>query len=190
MEVKSNTIILLFIFIAYTLTLSNAAATPFTAMDMHNMQRVSSSILSQDGKYLIYTVRKWYNETNTVSNHLMYTDIHTLESNNITLPVQSQSDSNPFQSTAFPHLLFFLRNGQIWYIPVPTLSTDITTETQLTSYPIDINEFKLKRNTIVFNADVYFNCTDMQCSADMIAQSAKQTYQVYDQLFMFHWDHC
>ena len=189
MEVKSNTIILLFIFIAYTLALSNAAITPFTAMDMHNMLRVSSSIQSQDGKYLIYTVRKWYNETNTVSNHLMYTNIHTLESKNITLPVQSQSDSNPFQSTAFPHLLFFLRGGQIWYIPFPTMDTDISTETQLTSYPLDINEFKLKRNTIVFNADVYFNCTDMQCSADMIAQSAKQTYQVYDQLFMFHWDH-
>ena len=185
METKGNTILLV---LAVCLLAFSNEANPFTAMDMHNMLRVSSSIVSQDGKYLIYTVRKWYNETNTVSNHLMYTDIHSLESKNITLPIPSQSDSNPFFSNVFPHLLFFLRNGQIWYTSFPTLDTDVSKETQLTSYPIDVNEFKVKRNTIVFNADVYFSCTNMQCSADMIAQSAAQTYQVYDQLFMFHWD--
>lgn len=163
------------------------SSSQFTATDLHQMIRTSSLTLSPDGKYLVFSSRKWNKETGKVSTNLQYTDLTgTLKNIDITKPVEGQTDSNPYFSLAFPDKLFFLRGGQIHTIDFPP--TESSEEKQLTSYAISVKNFKIVKNTMIFSSDVYFDCEDLRCSHEKIANETKATYQTYDSLFMFYWD--
>ena len=62
-------------------------------------------------------------------------------------------------------------------------------KTILFYYPIYINDFKIKKNVIIFSAEVYFSCgNDLACSAELIKEEEETDYRVYNSLFAFHWD--
>ena len=152
---------------------------------------MSSPVLSPDGKYVIYTVRKWTQETQKSYTNLQITEISSKKRGYITPAVLGQSDSNPIFSSAFPNYLFFQRKGQILYIPFPPeeITMDVTEDKSqvLASYNISITEYKLKKDAFVFSADVYFDCDTIQCTADKIKQETTE-YQTYTNLLAFHWD--
>ena len=88
-----------------------------------------------------------------------------------------------------PDYVFFSREGQIRYIKFPPVDSEKDYSIELTKYPIEINDFKIKHNAIVFSADVYFSCqNNLECSAKLIKKEESMDYQVYDSLFAFHWD--
>ena len=176
-------LLLLFVF---AISLSTQQSTPFTATDMHLMYRVSSTTISPDHKYIVFSSKKWNNITGVSSANLMYTDISTQTTYNLTSFVEGRSDSSPQFSTLFPNYVLFMRNSAVFYKAFPP--TESSQEIQLTSYPISLNDYKVKADSLVFSANVYFNCTTLQCSADQIAVQKTETYQTYDRLFMFHWD--
>ena len=164
---------------------------PLTPLEVQEFDRMSSPILSPDGKYVIYTVRKWTESTQKSYTNLQLTEISTKKRGYITPAVLDQSDSNPSFSAAFPNYLFFQRKGKILYIPFPPseINMDITEDKSkvLAEYDISISEYKLKKDAFVFSADIYFDCNTIKCSADKISKETKD-YQTYTNLHMFHWD--
>ena len=122
------------------------------------MSRISSPILSPNGLYVIYEVRKWNSESNKSYTNLQYSSIEKKEIKDLTPKTEGIIDSSPYFSSLFPDYLFFSRDGQIRYIKFPPIDSEKDASIQLTKYPIDINDFKIKYNAILFSADVYFSC--------------------------------
>ena len=177
--------IILFIFISLSLSQKDI----FNAQKLQEMSRISSPILSPNGLYVIYEVRKWNSESNKSYTNLQYSSIEKKEIKDLTPKTEGIIDSSPYFSSLFPDYLFFSRDGQIRYIKFPPIDSEKDTSIQLTKYPIDINDFKIKYNAILFSADVYFSCgNNLNCSSKLIENEEKMDYQVYDSLFAFHWD--
>ncbi|MCQ2820589.1 MAG: S9 family peptidase [archaeon] len=153
----------------------------FTATDLHTMKRLTSSILSVDGKYVIYTESQWTKESGKTVSTMKYKEVNGKESFTI-----GESIGSPVVSSFAPNHLFFSKGGQIHYINFPPKEGDESV--QLTNYPISINTYKIGYDSIVFTADVFFNCTDFECTAALNEIVSKQDYKVYDSLFAFHWD--
>ena len=178
------TIINLFILIS-------SASEPLTPLEVQQFDRMSTPVLSPDGKYVIYTIGKWTQSTQKSYTNLQFTEISTKKRGFITPAVLDQADSSPSFSAAFPDYLFFQRKGKILYIKFPPdeISMDITEDKSkvLAEFDISITEYKLKNNAFVFSADVYFDCKTIECSAKKIKQETSD-YQVYTSLHMFHWD--
>ena len=164
---------------------------PLTPKEVQEFDRMSSPVLSPDGKYVVYTIRKWTESTSKSYTNLQLTEISSKKRGFITPAVLDQSDSNPIFSSEFPDYLFFQRKGKIRYIKFPpeTISMDVTEDKseELASYNISISEYKLKKDAFVFSADVYFDCDTIDCSAEKIKQETSE-YQTYTNLHMFHWD--
>ena len=181
-----NNIILLFLFATVL-----SQHEPLTPKEVQEFDRMSSPVLSPDGKYVIYTVRKWTQSTQKSYTNLQFTEISSKKRGYITPAVLGQSDSNPIFSSAFPNYLFFQRKGQILYIPFPPeeITIDVKEDKSeiLASYNISIAEYKLKKDAFVFSADVYFDCDTIECTAEKIKNETSE-YQTYTNLLAFHWD--
>ena len=181
-----NNIILLFLFATVI-----SQHEPLTPKEVQEFDRMSSPVLSPDGKYVIYTVRKWTQSTQKSYTNLQFTEISSKKRGYITPAVLGQSDSNPIFSSAFPNYLFFQRKGQILYIPFPPeeITIDVKEDKSevLASYNISITEYKLKKDAFVFSADVYFDCDTIECTAEKIKNETSE-YQTYTNLLAFHWD--
>ena len=166
-----------------------------TPTELLSMLKISDFTLSPDGKYLIISVKKWNPETGKSYTHLQYKNLQTNETKILTPNIEGQSDLSPQFSSSFNNILFFQRTSgeiksSIYYISFPP-DEEITNEDKsirLTNYSLPVNDYKIKAKTIIFSTEVYFNCNTMKCSADLIEKEEKQDYQVYNQLFMFHWD--
>ena len=168
------------------------SAEPMTGKILQSFNRLSSPTSSLKGDFLIYSQKKWNSETGKTSTNLMYTEVSTKTTFELTKPVEGQADTSPYVSVAFPNYVFFTRSSSevstsIYYIEFPPKET--SEPKRLTSYEVAINDFKIKSNSIVFSADVYFSCDDFKCSAEKIKVEKAATSQVYDSLLMFHWDH-
>ena len=164
--------------------------TIFDAKILQGMNRISSPVLSPDGLYVIYEVRKWNSETDKSYTNLQYSSLKTKEVKDLTPKIEGRSDFSPYFSSLFPDYVFFSRDGQIRYIKFPPIDSEKDYSIELTKYPIEINDFKIKHNAILFSADVYFSCqNNLECSAKLIQKEESMDYQVYDSLYAFHWDH-
>ena len=162
-----------------------------TPEELLAMPKVTDYLLSPDGKYLIYGVKKWNPSTGKSSTNFQYKNIQTLETKDLTPAIEGQTDSSPQFSNDFLNCLFFQRSNKdvqssIYYIPFPP---EGKIEVRLTEYILPVNDFKIKAKSIIFSTDFYFECETMECSKKLIDKESQQDYQVYTKLFMFHWDH-
>ena len=162
-----------------------------TPTELLAMPKVTDYLLSPDGNYVIYGVKKWNPETGKSSTNFQYKNLKTGEVKNLTEAIEGQTDSSPQFSSGFKNYLFFQRfnkdsEGSIFYIPFPPNGE---TEKKLTNYILPINDYKIRAKTIIFSTDVYFQCETMKCTKDLIDKESEQDYQVYTKLLMFHWDH-
>ena len=162
-----------------------------TPTELLSMLKISDFTLSPDGQYLIISIKKWNPETGKSYTHLQYKNLYTNETKILTPSIEGQSDLSPQFSSSFPNILFFQRSSKdikssIYYIQFPPEEEDKSQ--RLTNYTLPINDYKIKSKTIIFSSEVYFKCNTMKCSADLIEKEESQEYQVYNQLFMFHWD--
>ena len=190
------TINILFIF-CFLESIYSQGTEPLTPKDILSVEKLSGYILSPDGKYVIIGVKLWNPDTGKSYSHLQYKNIETGETKVLTPNIEGQSDASPQFSTSFPNFLFFQRSNSaikssIYYIQFPP-NENLKNENEdlskkLTDYELPIFDYKIKSKTIAFSTDVYFNCKNMKCSADLIEKESNQDYQVYTKLMMFHWD--
>jgi dipeptidyl aminopeptidase/acylaminoacyl peptidase len=159
---------------------------PFDAHDLVMMDRVNDPQLSPDGTQVAFTVR----ETDYAANKGI-TSVWLLD--------LGQPDAKPWKLAvgSSPHWsadgksLYFLSakagSTQLWR--ADSSGTDIQ---QVSSYPLDINNFKLSPDNqhILMSMDVFTDCGDLACSkARLDARAAdKASGRLYTQLFIRHWD--
>ena len=187
---------LLFLF-CFLINVFSQNLEPITPTDLLSVDKLSGYILSPDGKYVIFGIKKWNKDTGKSYSHLQYKNIETGEVKILTPNVEGQSDTSPQFSSSFTNILFFQRSNSnikssIYYIQFPPAGNsedkNADSSKRLTNYELPIIDYKIKSKSIAFSTDVYFKCKNMKCSADLIEKESKQDYQVYNNLMMFHWD--
>jgi len=169
-------------------TASQAGERAFTYTDMLAANRLSDPRVSPDGTQVVYSVRATDMEANRGVSSLMIQPLNG-DGDARRLAISDQgantarwgSDGN----------LYFLSGksgtSQVW-------RADARGEnpTQVTDLPIDVNAYRLSPDAskIAVSLAVYPTCDDLACSVarGTEAASRKSTGQVYDRMFVRHWD--
>ena len=202
---KENNIfslLILFLCLFYINCITAEDKEPFTAEKMHLLNRLSSFVPSPNNQYVVFVNRLWDKESKKYCTNLQYIEAPDFYSNkeknsalplNVTIPELGLVDSDPIFSSEFPEYLFFLRTkdgvSNIYYIDFPP--TETSQPKQLSSYEINIANLKLLKNTLVFSAEVYFDCDDFACTKkrdDEVSARGPNSYSIYTKLMMRHWD--
>lgn len=157
------------------------ASAPFTADDLVSLHRVSDPQVSPDGRYVAYVMRETDLEANRGRTDLWLIDLDARDATPRQLTHDAASDTQPRWAPDGSALYFLsTRSGsaQIWRLALgggePLAVTDL---------PVDVGGFRIAPtgNHVVFSMAV-----------KSPVQAAKGTSlasgQVYDKLFMRHWD--
>ncbi|WP_426051393.1 prolyl oligopeptidase family serine peptidase [Brevundimonas sp. SL161] len=167
---------------------AQAAERAFTYTDMLNANRLSDPRVSPDGRHVVYNVRATDMEANRGVSSLM---IQNLDGESEPRRLAISDDGANTARWGSDGGLYFLsgRSGssQVW-------KTDSTgaTATQVTDLPLDVNAYRLSPDAskVVVSLAVYPTCDDLACSVARGTEAAarKSTGQVYDRMFVRHWD--
>ena len=167
---------------------AQAAERAFTYTDMLNANRLSDPRVSPDGRHVVYNVRATDMEANRGVSSLMIQNLNG-EGEPRRLAI-SDGGANTARWGSDGALYFLSgRSGtsQVW-------TTDSTgaTATQVTDLPLDVNAYRLSPDAskVVVSLAVYPTCDDLACSVARGTEAAarKSTGQVYDRMFVRHWD--
>ena len=167
---------------------AQAAERAFTYTDMLNANRLSDPRVSPDGRHVVYNVRATDMEANRGVSSLMIQDLNGGgEPRRLAI---SDGGANTARWGSDGALYFLSgRSGtsQVW-------KTDRTgaTATQVTDLPLDVNAYRLSPDAskVAVSLAVYPTCDDLACSVarGVEAGERKSTGQVYDRMFVRHWD--
>jgi len=165
-----------------------AAKHPIAFDDLIRMQRISEAQVSQDGKWVAYTVSTPDMEANR-SNSNIWT-VPTGGGAELQL-TQSGHDSSPVWSPDGKTLAFLSArdgNSQVYLLPM-----DGGEARELThlSTGADLVKWSPDGKTIAFTSSVYPDCKDDACNSARDAEKDKSKVKahVYEQLLYRHWTH-
>jgi dipeptidyl aminopeptidase/acylaminoacyl peptidase len=165
---------------------------PFTARDLHSMHRISEPQPSPKGDQVVFALRTTDFAENRGRTHLVRI---ALDGSGYTALTQGNSAESSPRWSADGKSLYFLstRSGssQVWRLaadPVPGGEP-----VQVTKLPLDVGSFRLSPDGrhLVLSLEVFVDCPSLACTAERLAKrSAKgqPSGQLYDQLFVRHWD--
>ena len=162
------------------------AKTPFTAADLVRLERVSDPHVSPNGHTVAYSVRETDWEANKGRTSIWLVDLKDKQPRRITSTGNESPRWSPDGNT-----LYFLssRSGssQVWSISM--LGGEAV---QVTSLPIDVSAFAVAPagERLVVALDVFPDCPKVACTKERLDArvAGKATGQLYDQLFVRHWD--
>ena len=167
---------------------AQTAERAFTYTDMLNANRLSDPRVSPDGRHVVYNVRATDMEANRGVSSLM---IQTLNGEGEPRRLAISDGGANTARWGSDGALYFLSgrsaSSQVW-------KTDPTgaTATQVTDLPLDVNAYRLSPDAskVVVSLAVYPTCDDLACSVARGTEAAarKSTGQVYDRMFVRHWD--
>jgi len=170
----------------------------FTADDLVRMARVSDPQVSPDGRRVAYSLRETDMEANRGRNDLWLLELDARAIADAAagaaaprrLTQHPASDSAPRWAPDGRGLYFLSSRGgrsQVWY-----LSLTGGEPQPVTDLPLDVGSFEVspRGDRLAVSMEVYPDCADLKCTVDRKAAQDKQkaTGQVYDQLFVRHWD--
>lgn len=161
---------------------------PFDARDLLAMDRISSISVSPDQKRVAFVRR-----TTDLAANKGRTDIWVLELASGELRQLTRDPAADFDPQWAPdgQSVVFLstRSGssQVWRAAV-----DGSGSVQVSELPVDVANLQLGPDgkTALVSADVFVDCEDLACTAKRLeaAESAADSGQRYDRLFVRHWD--
>jgi len=163
---------------------------PFTAEDLVRVKRVTDPQVSPDGHYAAFVLRETDMEANRGRTDVWLLDLTQKDSTPRRLTQNDANDSNP-RWAPDSRTIYFLstRSGQsqVW-----RLSLAGGEAARVTDYPLDVGTLKVSPagDRIAISMEVLPECADLRCTQDKLAARAKSkaTGQVYDRLFIRHWD--
>jgi len=169
--------------------LSSAESRGLNATDLATLARISEAALSPDGRQLVFTLR----ETDLAADRGR-TDLWLQDVDAASAPRRlTSNEENDGAADWAPDGkgIYFLssRSGspQVWY-----LATAGGEATQVTQLPIEVAGFRVspRGDRLVLALEVFPDCADLDCTRKRLEErkAAKQHGQVYDQLFVRHWD--
>ena len=173
------------------LSVASAIAAPrgFTAEDLVALDRVSSPVLSPDGKSVVFSLRVADVAANRATSALWIQPVDgSVPARRLT---GAASSAMAAQFSPDGRSLYFLspRSGsmQLWRLPLNGGEAQ-----QVTRYPLDVGGYQLSPDgkAIAFNLEVFNDCADLACTVNRLSDraEAKTTGVLYDKLFVRHWD--
>ena len=171
----------------------NKELIPFNVTHLHKLNRISGYVLTTDKSNVIYVNRQWNEEQGKFRTNLKYLTIETGKNGDLTSPSYDYSDMNPVISSLFPETIFFLRakEGRVHIYTIKFNPSTPTDPIKFSDYPLDISNMIITGNTIVFSAEMFYDCNDMSCSAKKfkdISDRGPNSYSIYTELMIRHWD--
>jgi acylaminoacyl-peptidase len=161
-----------------------------TVDDLVRLERVSDPHISPDGRYVAYQLRETDYEGNKGVNGLWLLDLKAKDALPRRLTAPGDNSTAPRWSPDGRSLYFLSgRSGsdQVWKLPVD--GGEAYPATQL---PLDVNAFVLSPDgrRIAVSLDVFPDCATLDCTRQRLDRSAaqKKSGQLYDRLFVRHWD--
>ena len=165
---------------------------PFTAHDLVTMERVSDPRLSPDGRFVAYQLRTTDLEANKAAHALWVLDLKTPGA----VPRQVSAPGGNATSPRWSpdgRALFFLSNragsSQVWRLPWRAGGGEAQAVTRL---PLDVNGFALAPDgrRLAVALDVFPDAATPEDTRKRLDEQEKRksTGQLYDQLFVRHWD--
>ena len=170
-------------------TLAGAAPHGLTAQDLVGLARISEPAISPDGRRVVYTLRETDLAADRGRNDLWMLE---LEGDGPARRLTSHEENDGAADwDADGSGVFFLssRSGtaQVWFLPVGGGEA-----TQVTRLPLDVAGFRAspRGGRLAVAIEVFPDCRDLECTRKRLEErrSAKARAQVYDRLFVRHWD--
>lgn len=164
------------------------ATHPFSIHDMLAMDRISEPQVSPDGKWVAFTLRKTDLDANRGRTDLWLVGV---DGNNLRqLTTHPSGDYSPLWSKEGRSIWFLsTRSGsaQVWRMPVDGGEAE-----QKTSLPLDVGGFTLSPDNklLAVSMEVFPDCESIDCTTNKLdaASQRKASGQLYDKLFVRHWD--
>ena len=167
------------------------AAKPFDVRDLVTLERVSSPTLSPDGHRLVVAVRQVDFDANKASTGLWIEDLRARDA---APPVRFTPEGFNVNSPSFSpdgSQVYFLspKSGsmQLWRQAVAGGEPQ-----QVTDFALDVGSYKLSPDgrALAFSLEVFTDCPTVACTRERLDAKAagKASGQLYDQLFVRHWD--
>jgi dipeptidyl aminopeptidase/acylaminoacyl peptidase len=171
-------------------TASAAAPRGFTVEDLVTMERVGAPAVSPDGTRVVYTVRSTDLAKNKGHTELWLVDLRAANPAPRRLTSDAASSTDPEWSAA-GDVIYFLsaRSGssQVWRVPA-----DGGDASRVTDLPVDVDAFRVSPTgeRIALGLSVFRDCPDLACTKARAEakEKDKATGQVFDRLFVRHWD--
>ncbi len=188
---KSLTLLSLFGLVLTSADLVAADTKPFDATDLVTLKRLSDPAVSPDSRHVAYTLRSTDLDADKGRTDIYLLDLRAKAPQPRQLTRDPANDSSP-QWGPESQSLYFLssRSGssQIW-----RLNPEAVEPEQVTDLPVPVGSYRIAPDgsRIAFTASVFPECKSLQCSADKskAMESDKISGQLYDKLFVRHWDH-
>lgn len=166
-----------------------AESHPFSVHDLVAMERLGDPAPSPDGRWIVFSVRRWDAESNEVSRNLWLMGVDGRGIRRLTT-AQGTSDDAPAWMPDSRTVAFLSTRGgssQVW-----TIRIDGGEAAPLTSLPVDVDTFRLSPagDRIALSAEVYPDCEDLRCTADRNAERDASPVKalVFEKLMVRHWD--
>jgi dipeptidyl aminopeptidase/acylaminoacyl peptidase len=185
MKQKTTLCILL---VAFAVSVCAGEPDPFTARDLHAMDRLSGPTVSPDGASIAFTVRVTDFENDRGRSDLWVVPAKGGEPLQLTTHVASDH-SAAWTPDGESVLFLSTRTGssQVWKI-----RADGGEAQQVTDVPLDVQGFLQSPNgdTLVLALEVFPDCETVQCTVDRLdsRESSDVSGIIYEGLFVRHWD--
>ena len=181
---------LLFIAVVLCMTpaLFGAETHPLTIHDMLAMERISGPQVSPGGDRIAFTLRTTDLEANRGRTDIWLVGLDGSGLRRMT--AHEASDFEPRWSPDGEHLYFLsTRSGssQVWRIALDGGEAE-----PVTDLPLDVSNLVLSPTGggIAFTLEVFTDCETLECTTKRLEErkESKTTGQVYERLFIRHWD--
>ncbi len=161
---------------------------PFTVQDLVAMDRVSGPAVSPDGTRIVFTISALDLDANRRRTDLWIVGVDGSGLRRLTN--HPGTDTSP-SWTADGKSVWFLssRSGsmQVWKVPA-----DGGEAVQATSLPLDVGGFVASRDDrmLAVSLEVFPDCDTLGCTTTRLKEreAARTTGQLFDRLFIRHWD--
>ena len=164
-----------------------ATADAFTYSDMIAANRLGDPQVSPDGKRVVYSVTTTDVAANARKSALFVLDLAGGEPQRLAI---SDDGANTARWGSDGRLYFLSGksgSSQVW-----SVGPDLTTPVQVTDLPLDVNAYRISPDAgkVAVSLSVYPDCADLACTVDRAksVSERKTTAQIYDRMFVRHWD--
>ena len=168
---------------------AQAAPRGLTAEDLVALDRVSSPLLSPDGKHVVYALRQADVKANKAVTSLWMQPVDGHAPARRLTSASASAVSAQFAADGAS--LYFLspRSGsmQVWRLPLAGGEAQ-----PVTAYALDVGSYRVSPDgkTVALSLEVFNDCPDLSCTTKRLEETAakKSTGVLYERLFVRHWD--